>query len=480
LKKLFLIFILFSYSFNLCAQKKTKTDDILDKVKTEGTKAAKFIGELFKFQGPTPKNYIPVSRSSFISANQFKSIPVQKNRPPNLELKLLYPRSEFGKGNVNILVGDSKYYKYLDSISEKNIEYIKLTKDGKECIVKKYIVNTKPALKRNIAFLLDHSGSMGDERANVLQRSVTDAIFNNQSINNIYSVIKFDHTSKLIVSSNKFDEINSKLSPGNGLDEFGGGTGIEDGLETAIDHLILDSISNSKIVVLFTDGITNSRRSALSLEQIVNKAIQNNINIITIGYGTLIDEPYLNQIAQLSGGAIYRIYNKNEFQLLFENVLFDLRNLQNIEFSPCMFGDDLTLSVKLKLPDSTITSSTIFKTPLKQGYKIDLNAVFANNSYAIDPIFFSEIDKFAAFMNEEQKVKVLISGHTDKAGDDASNQLLSQRRAESVKSYLIKKGINAQRIKTKGFGETTPAYEYAPNSESNILNRRIEVEIIEN
>ena len=58
-------------------------------VKIEGNKAAKFLGELFKFQGPTPKNYIPVSRSSFISADQFKSIPIQKNRKPNLELKLL-------------------------------------------------------------------------------------------------------------------------------------------------------------------------------------------------------------------------------------------------------------------------------------------------------------------------------------------------------------------------------------------------------
>lgn len=480
MKKLSLILVLLIHGNLLFAQQPTKTQALVDKVKIEGNKAAKFLGELFKFQGPTPKNYIPVSRSSFISADQFKAIPIQKNRQPNLELKLLYPRSELGKGNVNILVGDSKYYKYLDSISQKNIEYVKLSKDGKECFVKKFIVTSKPALKRNIAFLLDHSGSMGDERANVLQRAVADAIYNNQHVNSIYSILKFDHTSKLMVSSNKFDEINARLNPGNGLNDFGGGTGIEDGLETAIDHLILDSISKSKIVVLFTDGITNSRKSNLSLDQIINKAIQNNINIITIGYGTLIDEGFLNQIAQLSGGSIYRIYNKNEFQLLFENVLFDLRNLQNIEFSPCMFGDDLTLSVKLKVSDSTITSSTIFKTPLKQGYKIDLNIVFANNSFAIDPVFFSEIDKFAAFMNEEINVKVLISGHTDKAGDDASNQILSQRRAESIKSYLIKKGINGLRIKTKGFGETVPAYEYAPNSESNILNRRIEAEIIEN
>jgi OOP family OmpA-OmpF porin len=83
-------------------------------------------------------------------------------------------------------------------------------------------------------------------------------------------------------------------------------------------------------------------------------------------------------------------------------------------------------------------------------------------------------------MKEEKNIKVLVSGHTDKIGDDVSNMLLSQRRAESIKAYLIKKGINGQRIKTLGFGETKPAYEYGLNNESNILNRRIEVEIIVN
>ncbi len=121
MKKSSLILILLIYGNLLFAQQPTKTQALVDKMKIEGNKAAKFIGELFKFQGPTPKNYIPVSRSSFISADRFKSIPIQKNRQPNLELKLLYPRSELGKGNVNILVGDSKYYKYIDSISQKNI-----------------------------------------------------------------------------------------------------------------------------------------------------------------------------------------------------------------------------------------------------------------------------------------------------------------------------------------------------------------------
>ena len=480
MKNTLLLFLLGITLSSTNAQQQTKSKKILEKVKTESNKAAKFIGELFKIQGPTPKNYIPVSRSTFITNNQFKSLPIQKGVKPELKLQLLYPRAEFGKGNVAIQVGDDKYYKYLDTISEKNIEYIKITNGDKECIVKKYILTKKVSVKRNIALLLDHSGSMGNERADILQKAVIDAVFNNQSPDNTYSIFKFDHTIKLTVSSNNFDVIKNSLYPLKGLDDFGGGTGIEDAIETAVDYLILDTVSKSKIVVLFTDGVNNSKISSTALNDILRKAEQNNINIVTIGYGTLIDEAFLTQIAKISGGALYRIYNKNEFDLLFDNVLFELRSLQYIDFSPCMFGEDLKLTVKLKLPDTSIISTTIFKTPIKKGYNIDLNINYANNSFAIDGIYFPEIDKLAEFMKDEQGVKILVSGHTDKVGDDNSNLVLSQKRAEGVKSYLIKKGINADRISTVGFGETKPAYGYSGKEESSFLNRRIEVEILSN
>ena len=71
-------------------------------------------------------------------------------------------------------------------------------------------------------------------------------------------------------------------------------------------------------------------------------------------------------------------------------------------------------------------------------------------------------------------LKVDISGHTDWVGTDAYNQALSERRANAAKDYLVKKGVDAARIRTYSFGETKPV---APNTtpEGRALNRRDEI-----
>ncbi|MCL4280361.1 MAG: OmpA family protein, partial [Ignavibacteriaceae bacterium] len=68
---------------------------------------------------------------------------------------------------------------------------------------------------------------------------------------------------------------------------------------------------------------------------------------------------------------------------------------------------------------------------------------------------------------------VEISGHTDNVGSSASNQTLSQRRADAVRAWLIIKGINPDRLIAKGYGEDNPR---VPNdtAENRRLNRRIE------
>ena len=70
-----------------------------------------------------------------------------------------------------------------------------------------------------------------------------------------------------------------------------------------------------------------------------------------------------------------------------------------------------------------------------------------------------------------------IGGHTDNTGKHAINMKLSQARANTVRNYLIKKGISPDRVKAKGYGDTQPV---APNDteEGRKQNRRTEVNII--
>ena len=70
-----------------------------------------------------------------------------------------------------------------------------------------------------------------------------------------------------------------------------------------------------------------------------------------------------------------------------------------------------------------------------------------------------------------------IAGHTDNVGSKEANQLLSEQRAVSVRAYLIRKGIAANRIQAKGYGDTEPV-AYNDSSEGRQQNRRTEVRII--
>lgn len=86
--------------------------------------------------------------------------------------------------------------------------------------------------------------------------------------------------------------------------------------------------------------------------------------------------------------------------------------------------------------------------------------------------------KLAAFLNEYKERSVVIEGHTDNVGSDDYNMGLSQRRADSVKSWLVSEGIDSSRLVTSGKGENSPvAGNDTPAGRQQ--NRRVEV-IIEN
>lgn len=105
------------------------------------------------------------------------------------------------------------------------------------------------------------------------------------------------------------------------------------------------------------------------------------------------------------------------------------------------------------------------------------NLNFATNKSTLDLKSTKDLDQLAMYLQRNPSKKILITGHTDNVGDSLSNEKLSFERAESVKTYLIKKGINKNRMQTDGKGESQPIM---PNNieGGRLLNRRVVIEII--
>jgi len=88
------------------------------------------------------------------------------------------------------------------------------------------------------------------------------------------------------------------------------------------------------------------------------------------------------------------------------------------------------------------------------------------------------LDGVADALNSAPNVRVELGGHTDGKGSDDYNQKLSDRRAASVRQYLIGKGIDAGRMESHGYGKSEPVADNGTD-EGRELNRRVELKIIQ-
>jgi OOP family OmpA-OmpF porin len=89
------------------------------------------------------------------------------------------------------------------------------------------------------------------------------------------------------------------------------------------------------------------------------------------------------------------------------------------------------------------------------------------------------LDSVAADLMKHERLKVELQGHTDSSGADAYNMQLSERRASSVREYLISQGVPPTQLVSRGYGETQPIADNKTN-EGRALNRRVEMAVLEN
>jgi OmpA-OmpF porin, OOP family len=103
---------------------------------------------------------------------------------------------------------------------------------------------------------------------------------------------------------------------------------------------------------------------------------------------------------------------------------------------------------------------------------VRLEILFENNSSQIRPESAAELERAASLLRAVPSITGVIEGHTDNVGSARHNLELSQRRAESVRDYLLEKGIDAARLEARGLGETQPIADNS-TSEGRASNRRV-------
>ena len=105
--------------------------------------------------------------------------------------------------------------------------------------------------------------------------------------------------------------------------------------------------------------------------------------------------------------------------------------------------------------------------------EIKQTVYFDTNRATIKAVSFGLLDEVALALKDNPTIKVEVQGHTDSQGNDRSNKKLSQRRAESVRAYLARKGIVKSRMTARGYGEDVPIVDNR-TAAGRAQNRRVE------
>ena len=115
--------------------------------------------------------------------------------------------------------------------------------------------------------------------------------------------------------------------------------------------------------------------------------------------------------------------------------------------------------------------------PVKEKVTMAADTHFDFDKSALKPEGKAKLDDLVGKLKAVNLEVVIAIGHTDSIGSKAYNQKLSVHRANSVKNYLVSKGIEANRIYTEGKGETQPVSSNK-TKDGRAKNRRVEIEVV--
>lgn len=390
--------------------------------------------------------------------------------------------SSLSKVNAKVHLVDNDIY-FLSGAAQGNNKKIWCeivdSINGKTTNVKNFRLNEikeTDGAKTAIAVIMDHSGSMGNYRANTVQDAV-ESLVNSKQNSDVIVLIKYDDKIKIESPASSDSKTLMKTFIKDSLARFGGMTAINDALLAGINELKNLTPDYAKTIIVFTDGWDNS--SVAKKEDIIALAKSFNISINSVDFGDNINKNYMKQFSDSTSGIYHHIYSTNEFKLVFEDIYKRLKNYYSISYKTKEYGKH-SVKIKLCLPKDTVASAFVFDNTPDIGEIGTVSINFDHNKSTINKDSEDELESIYALLSAYPAMIIELHGHTDASnstGDKDYNLKLSQKRAESVKQALVKKGIDAGRILSKGFGDTMPIADNN-TEEGRYLNRRTEFQIL--
>ncbi len=363
----------------------------------------------------------------------------------------------------------------LDSLNPENVFIFENGEKKQVLMVEKVPVAEKITI--DFVFVLDKTGTM--------QRYI-DAIKLN-IINFTKSLLKrnIDYRLGLILFS---DEVEKIYQPTKNVYDFlnwistvkayGGNDEKENALEALATTTKIDYRKEAtRIAVMITDapyhqaGEQGDGRTGYTTNTLISTLQKNQIRLFAI---TPQDLEQYKTISRMARGSWYDL--EYPFSTVLDNFSNQLTNLYFVTYLSTRSAVPDSIDIGIYDPKTNkITRKSI--PIIELGRKLILeHLLFGVASYTLPPVI-PELDILTDFLKAKPNVRILVEGHTDAIGGLESNQMLSEKRAEAVKDYLIIKGIEPSRIETVGFGKSKPI----ANNNTNFgrqLNRRTEIVII--
>ena len=214
----------------------------------------------------------------------------------------------------------------------------------------------------------------------------------------------------------------------------------------------INKLSGRTALILFTDGVSNMGTDPVAQARALYSASPN-LCIHTISYADTPEGKHtIDAISALNRCSV--VTTDADMDQFARTVLYDDSHVKHPkEAAPAPVPMPMVMAKEV----------------------ITFNLLFGFDKSAITDEMVPVLEEAQMILEEDSDTDFVVSGHTDSTGTEEYNQGLSERRAASIKNWLVSNGIPSSRLKTAGFGETRSKYNN-DTKEGRKLNRRVELQ----